>query len=478
MRARIFAEESRKWWTLGALAFALFMIMLDNTVVNVALPSIQRDLGIGLSELEWTVNAYALTFAVLMLSGGKLADFFGRRRVFLIGLAVFTLSSLVCGLAATGETLIGARTVQGVGAALMMPATLSIISATFPPHQRGMAIGIWAGVSAMALAIGPLIGGVVTEHIDWGWIFFLNVPIGVLGLIVGRLVIRESRDTSHEQRLDVPGLAASAVALFALTFALIEANSFGWGDPVIVGLFALSAAALGLFVWLELHQRAPMLDLSLFRSSTFAGANVVAMLVTLAMFGVFFFMSIYMQNVLGYSATETGAAFLPMTILIILIAPAAGKFSDRVGSRWLMTAGMGCLTVALIVFSRLGLDSTFWDIFPGLVVGGLGMALVMTPMTAAALGSVPVAKSGVGSGVLNTFRQVGGALGIAVMGAIVAAYIDLDAAGRPDPEAFIDGFRTALEVSAAFAFLGAAVAATTIRRHRYLDAGELAEAAA
>ena len=478
MRARIFAEESRKWWTLGALAFALFMIMLDNTVVNVALPSIQRDLGIGLSELEWTVNAYALTFAVLMLSGGKLADFFGRRRVFLIGLAVFTLSSLVCGLAATGETLIGARTVQGVGAALMMPATLSIISATFPPHQRGMAIGIWAGVSAMALAIGPLIGGVVTEHIDWGWIFFLNVPIGVLGLIVGRLVIRESRDTSHEQRLDVPGLAASAVALFALTFALIEANSFGWGDPVIVGLFALSAAALGLFVWLELHQRAPMLDLSLFRSSTFAGANVVAMLVTLAMFGVFFFMSIYMQNVLGYSATETGAAFLPMTILIILIAPAAGKFSDRVGSRWLMTAGMGCLTVALIVFSRLGLDSTFWDILPGLVVGGLGMALVMTPMTAAALGSVPVAKSGVGSGVLNTFRQVGGALGIAVMGAIVAAYIDLDAAGRPDPEAFIDGFRTALEVSAAFAFLGAAVAATTIRRHRYLDAGELAEAAA
>jgi EmrB/QacA subfamily drug resistance transporter len=478
VKARIFAEESRKWWTLGALAFALFMIMLDNTVVNVALPSIQRDLGVGLTELEWTVNAYALTFAVLMLSGGKLADFFGRRRVFLIGLAIFTLSSLVCGLATTGETLIGARTVQGVGAALMMPATLSIISATFPPHQRGMAIGIWAGVSAMALAIGPLIGGLVTEHIDWGWIFFLNVPIGVLGLIVGRLVIRESSDTSQEQRLDVPGLVASAVALFALTFALIEANSFGWGDPVIAGLFALSAVAFVLFVWLERRQRAPMLDLSLFRSSTFAGANVVAMLVTLAMFGVFFFMSIYMQNVLGYSATETGAAFLPMTVLIILIAPAAGKFSDRVGSRWLMTAGMGCLTFALLVFSRLGLGSTFWDIFPGLVVGGIGMGLVMTPMTAAALGSVPVAKSGVGSGVLNTFRQVGGALGIAVMGAIVAAYVDLDAGGRPDPQAFIDGFRTALEVSAAFAFLGAVIAASTIRKHRHMDAGELAEAAA
>lgn len=477
MKARIFADENRKWWTLGALSFALFMIMLDNTVVNVALPSIQRDLGIGLSELEWTVNAYALTFAVLMLTGGKLADFFGRRRIFLIGLVTFTISSLACGLAATGGTLIGARTLQGIGAALMLPATLSIISATFPAHQRGMAIGIWAGVSAMALAIGPLIGGLITEHINWSWIFFVNVPIGVLGLIVGRLVIKESRDTSAEQRLDFPGLLASAIGLFALTFALIEANSYGWTDPMIIGLFVLSAVSLAAFVLLELHQRSPMLDLSLFRSSTFAGANVVALLVTLAMFGVFFFMSIYMQNILGYSATKTGAAFLPMTILIILIAPISGKASDRIGSRALMTAGMLCLSASLIVFSRLGLDSTFWDILPGLVVGGFGMALVMTPMTAAALGSVPVEKSGVGSGVLNTFRQLGGALGIAVMGAIVASYVDLGAA-RPDPSSFIDGFQAALRVSAVFALIGAVVAVTTIRKHRHMDAGELAEVAA
>ena len=477
MKARIFADENRKWWTLGALSFALFMIMLDNTVVNVALPSIQRDLGIGLTKLEWTVNAYALTFAVIMLTGGKLADFFGRRRIFLIGLVTFTISSLACGLAATGGTLIGARTLQGIGAALMLPATLSIISATFPAHQRGMAIGIWAGVSAMALAIGPLIGGLITEHINWSWIFFVNVPIGVLGLIVGRLVIKESRDTSAEQRLDFPGLLASAIGLFALTFALIEANSYGWTDPMIIGLFVLSAVSLAAFVLLELHQRSPMLDLSLFRSSTFAGANVVALLVTLAMFGVFFFMSIYMQNILGYSATKTGAAFLPMTILIILIAPISGKASDRIGSRALMTAGMLCLSASLIVFSRLGLDSTFWDILPGLVVGGFGMALVMTPMTAAALGSVPVEKSGVGSGVLNTFRQLGGALGIAVMGAIVASYVDLGA-GRPDPSSFIDGFQAALRVSAVFALIGAVVAVTTIRKHRHMDAGELAEAAA
>jgi EmrB/QacA subfamily drug resistance transporter len=477
VKARIFADENRKWWTLGALAFALFMIMLDNTVVNVALPSIQRDLGVGLSELEWTVNAYALTFAVIMLSGGKLADFFGRRRVFLLGLVIFTASSLACGLATTGEMLIGARTVQGIGAALMLPATLSIISATFPPRQRGTAIGIWAGVSAMALAIGPLIGGLITEHIDWSWIFFVNVPIGVVGLLVGRVVIRESRDTSTEQRLDIPGLLASGVGLFALTFALIEANSYGWTDPVIVGLFVLSAVSLAVFVLLELHQRSPMLDLSLFRSSTFAGANVVALLVTLAMFGVFFFMSLYMQNILGYSATKTGAAFLPLTILIILIAPIAGRSSDRIGSRSLMTVGMICLAASLAIFSRLGLDSNFWDIFPGLIVGGVGMGLVMTPMTAAALGSVPVEKSGVGSGVLNTFRQVGGALGIAVMGAIVASYVDLSG-GRPDPSSFVDGFQVALRVCVGFALVGAVVAFATIRKHRHLDAGELAEAPA
>ena len=477
MRAGILADENRKWWTLGALSFALFMIMLDNTVVNVALPSIQRDLGIGLSELEWTVNAYALTFAVFMLTGGKLADFLGRRRIFLLGLAIFTVSSFLCGLATSGEMLIGARTLQGIGAALMMPATLSIISATFPPHQRGMAIGVWAGVSAMALAIGPLIGGLITEHIDWSWIFFVNVPIGVLGLIVGRLVIDESRDTSAEQRLDLPGLVASGVGLFALTFALIEANSYGWTDPVIIGLFVLSAVSIVAFVLLERHQRSPLLDLSLFRSSTFAGANVVALLTTLAMFGVFFFMSIYMQNILGYSATKTGAAFLPMTILIILIAPVAGKSSDRIGSRALMTTGMLLLATSLVLFSRLGLDSRFWDILPGLILGGFGIALVMTPMTAAALGSVPVEKSGVGSGVLNTFRQVGGALGIAVMGAIVASYVDLGG-GRPDPSSFIDGFQAALRVSAGFALLGAVIAFATIRKHRHMDAGELAEVAA
>jgi EmrB/QacA subfamily drug resistance transporter len=473
------APENRKWWTLGAVSFALFMIMLDNTVVNVALPSIQRDLGVGISELEWTVNAYALTFAVLMLSGGKLADLLGRKRIFLTGLLVFTASSLACGLATSGGMLIGARAVQGAGAALMMPATLGIISATFEARERGMAFGIWAGVSAMALAIGPLVGGLLAEHVDWSWIFFINIPVGALGFLVGWVLIRDSRDTSLGQRLDLPGLVTSAGALFALTFGLIEANKYGWTSGTILGLFAAAAVGLALFVALELSQRAPMLDLTLFRNPTFAGANVTAMLVTLAMFGVFFFMSLYVQQILGYSPVRAGAIFLPMTVLIILIAPPAGKLSDRIGSRWLMATGMSLVGVSLILFSRLGLDSGFWDLVPGLVIGGFGMAITMTPMTAAAMSAVPVAKAGVGSGVLNTFRQVGGSLGIAIMGAILtsrstAALRD----GATAPQAFLEGFHTSLVVAAVIAFCGAAVAAALIRKPIHAAPAELVEAAA
>jgi EmrB/QacA subfamily drug resistance transporter len=478
VRARILAPENRKWLTLGCVAFALFMVMLDNTVVNVALPSIQRDLGIGLSELQWTVNAYALTFAVLMLTGGKLADFLGRRRVFIAGLAVFTASSLACGLATSGEMLIAARTVQGIGAALMMPATLSIISATFPVQERGLAIGIWAGVSAMALAIGPLVGGLLTEHIHWGWIFFINVPIGVLAILAARLLIRESRDTSADQRLDLPGLLTSGVALFALTFALIEANNHGWTSPTILSLFAVAGIGLVAFVLLELRQRAPMVDLSLFRSGTFAGANIVVLLVFLAMFGVFFFVSLYVQGILGYSPVQAGAIFLPMTVLIMFVAPVAGKLSDRLGSRWLIVAGMGFLAAHLLLLSNLEVDSTFWNLLPALILGGFGMGLTMTPATVAAIGSVPVAKAGIGSGILNTFRQVGGALGIAVMGAIVASQIDVVPGAPAFPEQFMDGFSIALRVAAGIALVGALSAAVLIRKYRHVEAAEVEAVAA
>ncbi len=460
MRARIFAEETRKWFTLAAVSFGLFMIMLDNTVVNVALPSIQRDLGTDLSSLQWIVTGYALTFAALMLVGGKVADAYGRRLIFVVGIAVFTIASLWCGLADSGDELIAARVLQGAGAALMNPATLSIIAATFPPHQRGTAIGIWAGVSGLALAIGPLVGGLITEHLDWSWIFFVNIPVGIIAIAASFLFIDESRDETHV-RLDLPGLATSAIGLFTLTYALIEANTYGWTSPRILGAFAVAGASILAFILLERYQRAPMLPLELFRNRTYAGANTVMLLVALAMFGVFFFLSLYMQNVLDYSAVQTGAAFLPMTILIILIAPVAGKTSDRFGSRGLMTAGMILIAVQLLYFSRLGVDASFWNLLPAFLVGGVGMALTMTPSAAAATRSVSVDKAGVGAAVLNASRQVGGSLGIALIGAIMA----IEAGGERTPETFVDGLQTALLVASGIAALGAVVAFTTVRPH-------------
>jgi EmrB/QacA subfamily drug resistance transporter len=473
VRAKIFAEENRRWWTLGALCFALFMIMLDNTVVNVALPAIKSDLGITQSELEWTVAAYALTFACLLLTGGKLGDLLGRRRIFMIGLTIFTLSSLFCGLSSSGTELIAARAVQGVGAALMMPSTLSIISATFAVRERGTAIGIWAGVSALALAIGPLLGGIITEHISWNWIFYVNVPIGVLAVLAAIFVVPESRDTSREQRLDLPGLLTSGIGLFALVFALIEAHRYGWTSTLILSLFAISAVALAAFVLLELHQRIPMLDLTLFRSGTFTGANLVAILVTLAMFGIFVFFPIYMQSIRGWSPVQAGAALLPWTILIVIFAPIAGKLSDRVGSRWLMAAGMTTVAGCCLLLSTINLHSTFWNLLPAFILGGLGMSFVMTPMSAAAMGAAPVDKAGVASGVLNTFRQVGVALGIAITGAIVvnrAAAAARD--GASPPEAFVHGLTFAMKVSALICFGAAIAAAVLVRRYRHAEPSE------
>jgi len=478
LRARIFAEETRKWWTLAAVAFGLFMIMLDNTVVNVALPAIEKDLNISISQLEWIVTAYALVFAALLITGGKLADLLGRRKIFVAGLVVFTLSSLACGLAPSAGFLIGARAVQGVGAALMNPATLSIITATFPPRQRGTAIGIWAGVSALALAIGPLAGGLIVDNIGWNWIFFVNVPVGALGIVVSQFFIDESRDTSHEQSVDFPGLVTSGGGLFALSYGLIEGNSRGWGSPEILGLFATAALLLVAFVVLESRQRLPMLDLSLFRIPSFVGANVVALLVSLGMFGVFFFVSLYVQNILGYSPTQAGAIFLPMTLLIILIAPIAGRASDRIGSRWLMSGGMTILGVSLLLYQRVGLHSTFWTLLPAMVLGGIGMALTMSPMTSVAMGSVPVDKAGVGSGVLNSFRQVGGSLGIAVMGAILASYLHALPGTQLARQQYVDGLHAALFVSALIAFAAAVVAVVLVRVRPSVEQAHIAEIAA
>jgi len=343
-----------------------------------------------------------------------------------------------------------------------------------------MAIGVWAGVSAMALAIGPLLGGVITEHISWNWIFFVNVPIGILAVIAAIVVVPESRDMSHQQRLDVPGLVTSGVGLLALVYALIEAHRLGWTSATIIGLFAVAAVALAAFVFLELHQRLPMLDLSLFKNGTFTGANLVAILVTLAMFGIFVFFPIYMQNLLGWSPIQAGAALLPWTILIVIFAPIAGKLSDHVGSRWLMAGGMATVGLCCLELSTVAVGSTFWRLLPGFILGGLGMAFVMTPMSAAVMGSAPVDKAGVASGVLNTFRQVGVALGIAITGAIVTNREAAARAAGADPaHAFVHGLTFAMRVSAMICFGAAIAAALLVRKVRHAEerAQPLAEAA-
>jgi EmrB/QacA subfamily drug resistance transporter len=439
------------------------MIMLDNTVVNVALPSIRSDLHISVSELEWVVNAYALTFGVLLLTGGKLADLFGRRLIFVTGMIIFTGASLWCGLAGGANSLIAARTVQGIGAALMNPATLGILTSAFPPRQRGTAIGIWAGVSALALAVGPIVGGVLTEDVSWNWIFFINIPVGIIGVLAARAFIDETRDTSHEQRLDLPGLLTSALGLFALTYGLIETNSHSWTSARVLGLLGIAVVSLIVFILLESRQRLPMLDLSLFRNPTFSGANAVMALVGLAMFGVFFYNSLFLQNILHYSAIKTGATFLPMTLTIMFTAPIAGRFSDRIGPRPLMTTGLLLLTGSLLMFGTLGTGSDFWNILPGLLLGGFGMAITMAPTTSAAMSAVPMDKAGVGSAVINSMRQVGGSLGVAIMGTLVASQITTSALDPRFPSQFVSGYHNALHVGALLVFSGAIVAALTIK---------------
>lgn len=466
--ARLITPENRKWWTLGSLTVALFMTMLDNLVVNVALPSIQRDLGSSEEALQWTISGYALTYGVLMLPGGKLADLFGRRRMFLVGLAVFTLASLACGLATSTGFLIGSRAIQGAGAGLMMPATLSIIPSIFKPDERGTAIGIWAGVSWMGVAVAPLVGGILTQEAGWNWIFFINIPVGILGFIAGLILIPESRDP-FAKRLDIPGVLVSAGALFALTFGLIQANEYGWSSIAIIALLAGSAIGLVLFVLVERRQQEPMLPLSLFHSRTYSGAATVILLTGVAMFGVVFFVSIYLQDVLGYSAIETGATFMPMTALSMVIAPASGWVADRIGPRSLMAPGLLLVCIGLVLLSRLDESSGFWDVFWGLLLIGGGTPLVMTPGTATALASAPPEKTGVAAGVITTSSQLGGALGIALIGAVVLAVATNSAeAGASGVTAFVDGFQRGLLVAAGIALAGAVVAALTIGKVRKL----------
>jgi EmrB/QacA subfamily drug resistance transporter len=419
-RHRLVTEENSRWWTLGAMCFALFMIMLDNTVVNVALPSIQRDLHASLSALEWTVNAYTLTFAVLMVTGGRLGDIFGRRRMFLFGVVVFGLSSAAIGFAPSDTALVAFRAVQGIGAAFMMPATLSIITQAFPPEQRGTAIGTWAGVSALALAIGPVLGGFLTQDVSWRAIFFINPPIAVGAVAVTLFAARESRDETVDKTVDFSGIGAITVGLTALVLALVEGNGWGWGSTRVLTLLAVAAVGLTAFVAIERRVRAPMVNFAFFRSRTFLGSNVVGFFVSFAMLAQFFFLALYMQNILGYSPLQAGIRFLPSTLLLVVLGPLAGRLTDRVGPRPLMSLGLVVVSAAVFIQSGITVHTSYLRLLPGFMLMGIGIGLVMSPMSTAAMNSVDRTKAGAASGVLSMSRMVGGTFGVAVMGALIA----------------------------------------------------------
>ena len=421
IRSLALSESNRRWWTLGAMCFALFMIMLDNTVVNVALPSIQRDLHTDLSSLEWTINAYTLTFAVLLVTGGRLGDIFGRRRMFLFGVIAFAIASVGAGLAPNDGWLIFSRALQGIGAAFMMPATLSIITNAFPANERGKAIGTWAGVSAIALAIGPLVGGWLVEQVSWRAIFYINVPVAIVAVVVTLWAAHESRDETAEKSIDFPGVISIGVGVGALVLALVEGNSWGWTSAGVLGLFAASIVGLVSFALIERRVRVPMLDFSYFRSRTFFGSNLVAFLVSFAMFGMFLFIALYMQNVLGYSPLEAGVRFLPTTVVIMFLGPIAGRLSDRVGPRPLMTGGLAVVGLSLFWQSFIQVDTSYWFLLPPFILMGAGMAFVMSPMSTAAMNAVDRTKAGAASGVLSMTRMVGGTLGVAIIGAMVSA---------------------------------------------------------
>jgi EmrB/QacA subfamily drug resistance transporter len=408
------------------------------------------------------VNAYTLSLGVFLLAGGLLTDLLGGRRVFMLGLALFTAASLVSGLAQSGWLLLAGRTIQGVAGALVLPATLALVAASFRSGGRGLALGIWAGAGAAALAIGPLAGALVTERLGWAWIFLLNVPLGAASLIAVRLTQRAT-PPRPARRIDFAGLAASATAVFAIGFALTQAGSNGWGSPIVLGGLAAGAVALAAFVRIELTQAAPLVDLRRFSARETSGANAVMLLSTAVMCSVLFFVSLYLQTARGYSPLETGAAFLPMTGLILVVAPIAGRLTDRLGSRAPATAGMLLIALGLLLLSAFGLGGGSGGLLLSLAVVGLGVGLVTTPVTAAALGGVADDEVGVVAGVLNTSRMVGLTLGIALMGAIVAArWPGGFATASVDSAGLGDGLALAYRLNAGIALATAGLAAATL----------------
>src|SRR4029079_18205834 len=435
-----------------------FMTYLDNNIVNVAIPDIQRELGLSTAGIEWVVSAYILTFAGLLLAGGRLGDAVGRRRLFLIGLAVFTASSLFAGLATDATTLIAARGLQGIGAAAVTPTTLAIISATFTdPRERNAAVGVWGGVGALALAVGPVLGGLLTQHVSWEWIFWINVPVGIATMVLGAWAITESRE-DEVRRMDLAGLGLSTVMLFSLTWALIEGHGRGWTSAGILTAFGVAAATALAFTIVESRVEQPMVDVRLFRRMECTGGIVALMLWAFVLFGIYFFTSLYLQGVLGFSPTKAGAAFVPMAVLMAFSAVVSDRVAARFGAYRSTRFGMLAMGLAIGSVSLLGADASFWSLMPSFAVIGLAGGMTI-PLTATVLGVMPTSQAGVASAVFNASREVAGLLGLTVIGRALASRQGAAlAAGHPPVDAFLTGYRAGLLLAAALVIAGGVAA--------------------
>jgi EmrB/QacA subfamily drug resistance transporter len=408
----------RKWWTLGAVCVATFMLLLDITVVNTALPAIQRDLGGSFSDLQWVIDAYALSLAALVLTAGSLADRLGRKRVFAFGLAVFSLASLLCALTPDPTFLNLARALQGVGGAIMFAVSLALVAQEFRAGpERGMAMGIYGATIGIAVAIGPLVGGLLTDGLGWQWVFLINVPIGLAAIAVTYWKVAESRDP-NATRIDWAGLVTFSAALFLLVLGLVRGNDEGWGSTLIVSLLAGAGALLAAFVAVERRVSEPMLPLGLFRRRAFTGVQLAAFAVSGSMFALFLYLTLYLQSFLGYSPIEAGLRYLPITVASFIVAPLAGMALAKVQARLLMSAGLALTGVGLLLMGGLGIASEWTTLLAGFIVSGVGVGLLNPVIADVALSVVPKERSGMAAGINDTFRQVGIAVGIATWGAI------------------------------------------------------------
>ncbi len=444
--------RTRTGWTLALVSLALFMVTLDNLVVTTALPSIRVDLGAGIDSLEWTVNAYTLSFAVLLLTGAALGDRFGRRRMFVAGLGVFTIGSAAAALAPSVTALVAARALQGVGAAIVMPLTLTLLSEAFPEGRRGVALGIWSGISGLGVALGPVVGGAVVSGISWHWIFWINVPVGIV--VAPLALLRLSESYGSRRRFDIPGVVLATSGLFGIVYGLVRANALGWGSSTVLGALLGGAAVLAAFALWERRTAAPMLPLRFFRSRAFTATNVVSYAMYFGMFGSIFLLAQFFQTAQHYTALQAGLRTLPWTGMPMLVAPVAGILSDRVGSRPLMFVGLALQAIALAWISAIVTATTPYVAFIGpFILAGTGMALVFAPAANAVLSAVRPTEAGQASGATNAIREIGGVFGIAVLATVFSR-----AGGYATPQLFVAGLHPAAFVGAAVLALGAAAA--------------------